>query len=180
MRITKEKSIALIIDVQERLFPHIFKNQELTKNISVLAEGLKTIGIPVLVTEQYVKGLGPTIEPLARIVSGFQRFEKMSFSCCDDPGIMETIALSGKEYVIIAGIESHVCVLQTVLDLKKNGYHPVVVADCISSRTEENKAIAIGRMRQEGAIVTTCESILFELLRYSGTEEFRVVSRLVK
>jgi nicotinamidase-related amidase len=93
---------------------------------------------------------------------------------------MEGIAVTGKENIIIAGIESHVCILQTVTDLKRNGYHPVVVEDCVSSRTENDKKIAIGRMRQEGAIITTCESILFELLRYSGTEQFRGISRLVK
>ncbi len=180
MRITKERSIALIIDVQERLFPYIFENQKLVKNLSILMEGLKVIGVPVHVTEQYVKGLGPTIEPISLLTGSNPKFEKMAFSCCDDPGIMESIAVAGKENVIVAGIESHVCVLQTVLDLMKNGYHPVVVADCISSRTEENKRLAIDRMRQEGAIITTCESLLFELLRFSGTEEFKAVSKLVK
>ena len=180
MRILKDRTAALIIDIQERLYPFIFESEKLTKNVSQLIEGLKIIGIPIFVTEQYVKGLGPTIEPLASLLGSNLRIEKMSFSCCDEPRVMEGIAVTGKENIIIAGIESHVCVLQTVTDLKRNGYHPVVVEDCVSSRTENDKKMAIERMRQEGAIITTCESILFELLRYSGTEQFRGISRLVK
>lgn len=180
MRILKDRSAALIIDIQERLYPFIFENEKLTINVSKLIEGLKIIGLPIFITEQYVKGLGPTIEPVATLLGSHPRIEKMAFSCCDEPRVMEGIAVTGKENIIIAGIESHVCVLQTVLDLKRNGYHPVVVEDCVSSRHENDKRVAIERMRQEGAIITTSESILFELLRYSGTEQFRGISRLVK
>lgn len=180
MRILKDRTAALVIDIQERLYPYIFENEKLTKNITKLIEGLKIIGIPIFVTEQYVKGLGSTIEPVAMLLGSHPRIEKMSFSCCDEPRVMEGIAVTGKENIIIAGIESHVCVLQTVIDLRRNGYHPVVVEDCVSSRNQNDKKIAIKRMRQEGAIITTTESILFELLRYSGTEQFRGISRLVK
>lgn len=180
MRINKERSVALIIDVQERIFPVIHDHGTLAKNLSILIQGLRIIGVPVVVTEQYVKGLGPTIPELTPYMEGLTRLEKLSFSCCDDPKVMEKMAVMGKEFVIIAGIESHVCVLQTALDLKANGYHPVVVEDCISSRLENNKKIAIERMRQDGAIITSYESLLFELLRYSGTEEFKAVSKLVK
>lgn len=180
MRIIKERSIALIIDVQERLYPFISGNEQLTKQLSILIQGLKVLNLPTLVTTQYVKGLGGTIPPIATLSAEMPIFEKSCFSCFDDPVIAEKIAISGKEFVIVAGIESHVCVLQTVLDLKQNGYKPVVVEDCVSSRTPENKKTAIERMRQEGAIITTCESLLFELLRYSGTDEFRAISKLVK
>ena len=108
------------------------------------------------------------------------RIEKISFSCCDESRVMEGIATSGKENIIIAGIESHVCVLQTTIDLIHNGYHPVVVEDCVSSRHENDKRMAIERMREEGAIITTCESILFELLRFSDSKQFKEISRLVK
>jgi nicotinamidase-related amidase len=93
---------------------------------------------------------------------------------------MMELASSGKDQVIITGIESHVCVLQTVIDLQQNGYHPVVVEDCISSRKPNDKKIAIERMRKEGVTITTYEAILFELLRYSGGETFKAISRLVK
>jgi nicotinamidase-related amidase len=180
MRILKDRTAALIIDIQERLYPFIFENENLTKNVAKLIEGLKIIEIPIFVTEQYVKGLGPTIEPVVNILGDHPRIEKMSFSCCDESRVMEGIAVSGKENIIIAGIESHVCVLQTVVDLIQNGYHPIVVEDCVSSRHENDKRMAIKRMRQEGAIITTVESILFELLRYSGTEQFKGISKLVK
>jgi nicotinamidase-related amidase len=180
MRILKERSAALVIDIQERLYPFIFENDKLTRNMTMLIEGLKIIGVPIFVTEQYVKGLGPTIEPVALLLATHPRIEKMSFSCCDEPRVMEGIAVTGKENIILAGIESHVCVLQTAIDLKRNGYQPIVVEDCVSSRRENDKRMAIERMRHEGVIITTVESILFELLRYSGTEQFRGVSRLVK
>ena len=180
MRILKDRTAALVIDIQERLFPLIHEHEKLARNISILIQGLKILGIPVFATEQYVKGLGPTIEPVAAALGTVQRVEKMSFSCCDEPRIMEGIAVTGKENIIIAGIESHVCVLQTALDLKRNGYIPVVVEDCVSSRRPNDKIQAIERLKHDGAIITTYESILFELLRYSGTEQFRGISRLVK
>lgn len=180
MRILRDKTAALVIDFQERLFPFIHEHERLTRNVPILLDGLKVLNIPVFVTEQYVKGLGPTVQPIAFSIEGIERIEKAAFSCCDEPRFMLELAASGMENVIIMGIESHVCVLQTVIDLISNGYHPVVVEDCISSRNENDKKIAVGRMRQEGAFITTYESILFELLRSSGTEEFKAISRLVK
>ena len=180
MRIPKDKTAGLIIDIQERIFPFISEKEMLVRNVPILIGGLRAMDIPLFITEQYVKGLGPTIDTIARVTEGIPRTEKMSFSCCDEPSFMENLALSGRDFVIIAGIESHVCVLQTVLDLKKHGLHPVVVEDCISSRKMNDKVIALERMRQAGAIITTYESVLFELLRYSGSETFKAISKLVK
>jgi nicotinamidase-related amidase len=180
MRINKDKTAGLIIDIQERLFPFISENEKMVKNVPILIEGLKALDIPIFITEQYVKGLGETIATIARVTEGIPRTEKIAFSCCDEPTFMEKLALSGRDHVVIAGIESHVCVLQTTLDLLANGFHPVVVEDCISSRRLSDKMVAIERMRKEGAIITTYESLLFELLRYSGTEQFKAISKLVK
>jgi nicotinamidase-related amidase len=180
MRILKEHTSALIIDIQERLFPFLFQGEKMIRNTTILIEGLKILHIPIFVTEQYVKGLGPTIAPIAELLTGIKRTEKMAFSCCDEPKVDEDLAVAGKENIVIAGIESHVCVLQTVIDLKRNGYHPIVVEDCITSRREHDKLIALERMRHEGIAITTYESILFELLRYSGTEQFKAISKLVK
>jgi len=180
MRILKEHSCLLVIDFQEKLFPFIFQNEQLLKNVPVLIRGLKLLELPVFVTEQYTKGLGTTVPPIAEILGDIPRIEKSSFSCCDEPRFSLELATSGKENVIIAGIESHVCVLQTVVDLARQGYQAVVVEDCISSRNPNDKLIAIERMRKEGAIITTYESILFELLRSSGGETFKAISRLVK
>ena len=180
MRILKDRSCLLIIDFQERLFPFIHENEKLLKNVSILIKGLTTLGVPIIVTEQYTKGLGLTVRPIAEVLGGITRIEKSSFSCCGEPRFNMELATSGKENVIIAGIESHVCVLQTVIDLERLGYKPVVVEDCISSRNPNDKNIAVQRMRQEGAIITTYESILFELLRNSGGEAFKSISRMVK
>lgn len=180
MRILKEDSIGLIIDIQEKLFPHIWHNEQFTKNTEILIKGLKALGIPLIVTEQYTKGLGPTIKPIELAIGDYKVLEKLSFSCCDNAPFSEELALKGKYKVIIAGIEAHVCVLQTVIDLIANGYKPIVVEDCIASRKENDKKIAIERMHQEGAIISTYESILFELCRYSGNEVFKSISKLVK
>jgi len=180
MRILKEKAVLVVIDFQERIFPAVHDHEKLVKNVPLLIEGIKALGIPVIVTEQYVKGLGSTIPDIAARIEGIDRIEKASFSCCDEPQFMMELASSGKDYVIIAGIESHVCVLQTVIDLQQNGFHPVVVEDCISSRKPNDKLVAIERMRKEKVIITTYEAILFELLRYSGGETFKAISKLVK
>ncbi len=180
MRIKKENTIGLMIDFQERLFPHIHQNELLDKNVQILISGLKALEIPILVTEQYKKGLGETIDSIAQLVSDCKFTEKLAFSCCDEPKIIEQVELSTKRSVIIAGIESHICVLQTAIDLQERGFTPVVVEDCVSSRTSENKRIAMERLRQEGVIVTSYESILFELCRYAGSDAFKAISKLIK
>ena len=180
MRILANESVGLIIDIQERLHPFISENEKLIKNTAILIEGLKAVGIKIMVTEQYTKGLGTTVEPLKNLLSEISFVEKMAFSCCDEPVFYEKLSLQGVRNVIIAGIESHVCVLQTCIDLLSSGYIPVIVEDCVGSRNPNDKKIAIERMRKEGAVITTYESVLFELLRYSGTDAFKKISKLVK
>lgn len=180
MRILKEDTIALVIDIQERLFPHIFEAEKLEKNITILVEGLKLLEVPIIVSEQYKKGLGEIIPSISELVKEYPHTEKTAFSCCDEPTIQERIELSGKRDIILAGIESHICLLQTAIDLKERGFNPILVADCVSSRTAENKFIAIERYKQEGIIITSYESILFELCRYANGDVFKSISKLVK
>jgi nicotinamidase-related amidase len=180
MRITKDHTVGLVIDIQERLLPHISGHETLIKNVRILLEGLNALEIPVLVTEQYKKGLGETVPLIQEAIGNFDPMEKMSFSCCDDPHFSVRLNNMAKKNVIVCGIESHVCVLQTVIDLLESGFQPVVVEDCISSRKLPDKEIAVRRMSREGAIVTSYESILFELARISGTETFKTISKLVK
>jgi nicotinamidase-related amidase len=180
MRILSENTQGLIIDYQERLLPHMHEKQQLIKSSIILIEGLKALEITIIVTEQYRKGLGSTVPELRKLLRLFNPFEKISFSCCDDHDINKALTESGRKFVVICGIESHVCVLQTAIDLVKNDLIPVVVADCISSRKLHDKQIAIERMRQEGVIITSYESILFELCRFAGTDQFRAISKLVK
>jgi nicotinamidase-related amidase len=180
MRILKENTLGLVIDYQERLLPHIYENQQLLANTLVLIEGLKALEIPLIVTEQYRKGLGITVPEIKNLFSPFNPMEKVSFSCYDDRAFGKALAATGQKSVVICGIEAHVCVLQTAIDLMENNYMPVVVADCISSRKPDDKQTAIKRMRQEGIIITSCEAILFELCRAAGTDQFKAISKLVK
>lgn len=180
MRILKENTAAVIIDMQERLYPHMYGKEDLLSRMVTLLQGLRQFSVPLVVTQQYTRGLGDTIAPVREAIDDFSYLEKTAFSCHDEPSFREALACTGKKFVVIAGIEAHVCVLQTVLDLLEDAYVPVLVEDCISSRREHDKAVSVERMRSEGAVVTTCESLLFELCRSAGTEVFRNISRLVK
>ncbi|MCF8294870.1 MAG: hydrolase [Bacteroidales bacterium] len=180
MRISQTDTIAVVVDIQQLLFPHIHESEQLEKNCNILIEGLKVLQVPILVTQQYTKRLLPTLDSLSASIGQYEPIEKMAFSCCDEPVFAEELALSGKHTVILFGIETHVCVLQTCIDLVHSGYQPVVVYDCVGSRNPMDKEIAIQRMRQEGAIITSKESLLFELTRTSGTDTFKAISKLVK
>ena len=180
MRISVDNTAGIIIDIQERLFPHIFRREELERNVGILIQGLNLLKVPLLVTEQYRKGLGSTIPSVMENLTNFEPIEKISFSCCDESRFLRELNLMNKKYIVLAGIEAHVCVLQTVIDLVESGYHPVLVEDCVSSRKENDKMVAIDRMRGEGAIITTYESILLELCRIAGTETFKKISNLIK
>lgn len=180
MRILKENTIGLVIDMQERLVPVMEDNGQLVENCSKLIQGLHILGVPLLVTQQYTKVLGDTITEIKTIIPDFDFIEKKSFSCLDEAVFAEKLALSGAKNVIICGIESHVCVLQTAIDLKDAGYTPVVVMDCISSRSLDNLDLGAERFRYEGIMMTSLESILFELTRSAGASEFKDISKLVK
>lgn len=180
MRVTVESSMALIVDIQERLFPHIAQKEALLARTSLLVNGLHILGLPVLVTQQYTKGLGPTIAEIQELFSPFSALEKRSFSCLDDVAIAGQLRASGRKFVLLAGIETHVCILQTALDLKSAGYIPVVVTDCVSSRSLADKETALQRLAAEGAVLTSSESMLFELLRSSENPKFKEISGLVK
>ncbi|HZL09487.1 MAG TPA: hydrolase [Prolixibacteraceae bacterium] len=180
MRILKENSIGLVIDIQERLVPVMEESGQFVENCTKLIQGLQILGLPLLVTQQYTKGLGETIDEIKTVVQDFQYIEKKDFSCLDEPVVAEKLAQSGAINVIICGIESHVCVLQTAIDLKGAGYNPVVVMDCVSSRSYDNVDLASERLRYEGIMMTSLESVLFELTRSAGAPEFKEISKLVK
>lgn len=180
MRILGKDTIALVIDFQERLMPVMADKEELEKRTNILIKGLKALEIPMIITQQYTKGLGMTIPSFFASAETESYLEKMTFSCFETDEIKEAIEKSGCKNVIICGIESHICVLQTCIDLKEAGYNPVLVTDCISSRKESDKKIALLRAQQEGITLTTSEAILFELTRVSGTPVFKQISKLIK
>lgn len=180
MRILKEDTAAIIIDIQERLFPVISEGRRFLQNNLKMIDGLQALSVPFIITQQYTKGLGPTIASVVQKFSDFSYIEKISFSCFDEPLVKEKLQAFNRHKIIICGIEAHVCVLQTCLDLLDNGFLPVVVEDCVSSRNLNDKKIAVERMRQEGARITTFESLLFELTRRAGNEVFKRISGIVK
>jgi len=180
MRITRENTAGLVIDIQEKLMPVMEEQEALLRNCQILIEGLQVLGVPVIVTQQYTKGLGATVEPIRSVIKDFNPIEKREFSCCDAASVTGQLKEQNIKKVIICGIESHVCVLQTAVDLKEAGYIPVVVMDCVSSRSWNSVDLASERFRHEGIMMTSCESILFELTRSSAAPEFKAISTLVK
>lgn len=180
MRILKENTIGLVIDIQEKLVPAMADQEMLIENCRTLISGLQELAVPLVVTQQYTKGLGETVSEIRELIPNFNPIEKRDFSCFDEPAAAEAIQNSGARNVIICGIESHVCVLQTAIDLKEAGYVPVVVMDCVSSRQLDNVDLAAERFRYEGIIMTSYESILFELTRSAAASEFKAISKLVK
>ena len=180
MRIRKEETAALVIDFQEKLFPFIHDTGNLTKNTVRLIQGLKALGIKLTVTEQYSKGLGHTVEPIKQALGDYIPIEKTTFSSCGSDEVCAYLRNPEAKNIIVFGIESHVCVLQTTIDLIHMGYRPVLIEDCISSRNPNDKRIAVERMRSEGAVISTYESILFELCEISGTDTFKAISKIVK
>lgn len=181
MRIKVEDTLALIIDYQERLVPVINNSQELIHNTTKLIKGFNILDVPMLVTQQYTKGLGMTVAEIKELYGDdFTYYDKLTFSCAQDESIRKAIAQSGRKNIIICGVEAHICVLQTVIDLLADGYKVIIVEDCIGSRKEYDKLTAIKRAIAEGAIPTTYEAILFELTQVAGTQNFKKISELIK
>ena len=152
----------------------------LLKNLLKLIKGAQVLGIPIIVTEQNPGKLGPTETEIAQLLPDFQPIPKLSFSCCGDQCFLQEMEALKRKQVLITGIETHVCVYQTVMDLLNSGYEVQVVADAISSRTVENREIGLKRMVEEGARLTSVETVLFELLRVAEGERFKEISRIVK
>ena len=180
MRIVKKGTVGLVIDVQERLFPVMVEKEKLLGNCLILTKGLKGLGAPLVVTQQYTKGLGHTIKELSEELNQITPIEKRGFSCCEEPVFLKKLKELDAKNIIICGIESHICVLQTAIGLKESGFNPVVVMDCVSSRKKEDIELAKERFRFEKIMMTSYESILFELTRSSSAPEFKTISKLVR
>jgi len=180
MRISPENTLALIVDYQEKLVPAMSDIDSLIHNSSILLKGLAVLGIPAIITQQYTRGLGETVPEILEAAGPCPVFDKITFSCYQDKEIRSAVRSSGRKTVLVCGIESHVCVLQTVIDLLGDGYRVVLVEDCIDSRKPSDKATALIRARQEGALITSYEAILFELTHIAGNERFKQISKLVK
>lgn len=180
MKARIDDTMALIVDYQERLMPSMRDHEELSKRSSILIQGLKTMDIPMIITQQYTKGLGMSVSFVYEAAETREYMEKGTFSSLDDVRILNAIKSSGKKNVIVCGVEAHICVLQTCLDLQEHGFRPILVIDCIGSRKKSDYDLTVTRAIQENITVTSYESILFELLNKSGGETFKKISKLVK
>lgn len=181
MLVEAKDTIAIVVDYQEKIVPAMAEKEVLIKNSVKLLEGLTILDIPIIVTQQYTKGLGMTIEEIQKAIgSNFTYLDKTCFSAALEETIQKKIESYHRKTVIICGIEAHVCVLQTALDLLEKGYKVLMVDDCIASRRKNDKEVGIQRAVIEGAMITTYEAILFELLKKAGTEQFKLISKLVK
>jgi nicotinamidase-related amidase len=178
LRLDPARATLLLVDLQARLLPAMHEPERVLANALRLARGAMLLGLPVTATEQYPRGLGPTVPAVTELLSGVPRVEKMAFSAIGEPGLAWSLRARGQ--VLLAGIESHVCVCQTGLDLLAAGIATFVVADAVSSRTPENARLGVERLRDAGAVVVSTEMALFELLGSAATAEFKAVQNLVK
>lgn len=181
-RIARENTQAMIVDVQERLTPHIYDHENIIKKTVTLIKGLQALNIPIMLNEQYKKGLGDTLPELRDVLEGDngKSFEKVTFSACDNNDSWHHLAQQNRSTVLLFGAEAHVCIMQTALDLLDNGMQPVIIGDAVGSRFPYDKKQAIRRIRRAGGVISTVESILFELCRSSEDAAFKTIINLIK
>ncbi len=178
--LTREATVLVVIDVQGKLAQLMHDKTALFENVGRMIQGVQILDLPILLTEQYPEGLGPTIPELAGLLPGVEPLTKTAFSCCGDEKFNAAFNALGRDQVLLTGIETHVCVHQTALDLLDSGKEVQIVADAVSSRTSENRRIGLEKMRHAGAIITSTEAALFELLRAAEGPQFKAISKLVK
>ena len=175
-----ENTVLVVVDVQGKLATLMHEQEAMMKNIISMAKAARTLALPVLWMEQIPDKLGPTAPELADVLEGLQPIAKSSFSCCGHEGFMEALDMTGREQVLLVGIESHICVYQTAVGLLEQDYHVEVVTDAVSSRTEANKQAALDKMAGAGVELTSVEMALFELLKTAEAPQFRNIARLIK
>lgn len=179
-RIRRDDAILVMIDFQERLMPAMKNEGKVISQASMLAAGCKEFDIPVLVTQQYTKGMGETVGAIAGALGEFEPIEKKEFSCMQNDDFKAALEDSDKDIVIVCGCETHVCVQQTVLDLLAQDYIVYVAGDCVSSRRGYTRDTALHRMAGAGAVITNAETVLFEILGSADDPHFKTISKLVK
>lgn len=171
-------TVLLVIDVQDRLWPHIHGREVILPRIEFLIDAAQILSVRTIATEQYVKGLGPTVEPIAQKLP--LRIEKIAFSAGIEPAVLAELEKPGIRKILLAGIETHVCVMQTALDLLANGFQVYLAVDAVGSRSPMDRATALSRLASSGVQLTTAESAVFEWTKLAGTPTFKAVSVLVK
>ncbi|MBE0669570.1 MAG: isochorismatase family protein [Anaerolineales bacterium] len=182
--LTREDAVLIVVDVQERLVPAIDRDlyERSLKNFKIAIETAGTLGLPILLTEQYPKGLGRTVQPVLQALEGkpYILVEKMTFSCTLDEGFLSALSKAGRRQAVIIGMEAHVCVYLTSMGLRNAGYEVFVLDDAVSSRFPHNYHSAIAALRDAGAVVISTETAVFQLLKVAATPEFKKISSLLR
>jgi nicotinamidase-related amidase len=179
-RLKREDCMLLIIDVQEAFVPSLHEPYPVIKNIVKLVNGADVLGIPIILTEQYPKGIGETVPHILDRIGSHSYVEKDTFSCFKEPRFVEQLSETGKSQIILTGIEAHVCVTKTALDAIDAGFEVYVVDDAVTSRTKRNRDLGVRRMERAGAIVESTESALFACIERSDDETFKQIHRIIK
>jgi nicotinamidase-related amidase len=189
LRIDAKRAVLLVVDVQERLAAvmNAEDRAEVERNIVTLVETARRLGFPVVLSEQYKKGLGATVKPiedaLAQPGLALERFEKLEFACTESAAfapVYEKLAAAGRDQWIVTGMETHICVYQTVRGLAGKGASVQVPRDAVLSRTKDNRAVGLGLCEKSGATVTVTETVVFDALGKAGTDDFKALSKLIK
>jgi nicotinamidase-related amidase len=180
MLMRREQSLLLVVDIQEKLAPAILNADAVVANAVKLIQAARQLQVPCLASEQYPKGLGRTVSVLREMLLPDAIFEKTHFSCLGEPGVAERLQRQQRPQVIICGMEAHVCVLQSALDIKAAGYTTLVVADAVSSRRPESHEMGVARMRGAGIEIVSAEMVLFEWISQAGAPEFKSLLPLIK
>jgi len=178
-QIRTDNAALLVVDVQDRLLPVIHDNAAVVEGCRRMIEAAKVMELPIVVTEQYPEGIGRTCQTLLQCLGDAPLYTKVRFSGCVEP-VVEKLAELARPNMIVVGIEAHVCVLQTTLDLLRLGYTPYLCADAVGSRRPHDRNTAIARLREAGAIITTTESVTLETLGQAGTETFKRILKIIK
>mgnify|MGYP006321878789 FL=1 len=176
----KEETVLVLIDIQGKLAQIVDESDFVVNNIATVVQGVKLLQVPILWLEQYPKGLGPTDERIRVHLTDQQPIEKITFSAYDTEAFVQALEQTGRKKVLLAGIETHICVYQTAAHLLANGYEVEVLADCVSSRTAGNREVGIQKMLQLGATITSVEMALFEMQQVAKGDTFKAISKLVK
>lgn len=180
LKLDRTRAAVVVVDVQERLLPTMHDSPTLVVRVTQLVKGACLLEVPVLVTEQYPKGLGPTVASILAALPGVSPLEKQAFSCCGADRFVPALRAREVRDVVLCGIEAHVCVCQTALDLLQQGFRVFVVADATASRAPANHALALDRMRQAGAWVISVEMALFEMLGQASGPAFKQILHIIK
>ncbi len=182
--LNREDAVLIVVDVQERLVPAIHKElyERSVRNFKIAIEAAGTLGVPIVLTEQYPKGLGRTVPEVLQALEGkhYDRIEKVTFSCARDEAFLAAIAKTQRRQVVLIGMETHVCVYQTTVDLINAGYEVFVLDDAVSSRYFHNYQSGIAALRDAGAVVVSTETAVFQLMKVAGTPEFKKISSLLR